>query len=257
MKLEALSRVDLVAMQQAGREVLEWRRILAKSGDSILGLVLGGAAGGDPADWTHYPSGDVYDGATHAQYFYHRHAAETARRDGEHGHFHTFMRPRGMAPGTLPLVMPELAVADAPSQPIHSPSEAAPQPNQGDGNDKFSHIVAVSLDRAGEPSRLFTTNRWVTGETWYAAADVAAMLDRFSIELARPSWPLNRWLCAMLRLYRPDIVELLAARDKAVMNWRRSRRAKIHVFEDQRLEITSSAAIDPADRLRRVERLLA
>src|SRR6185437_8554294 len=78
MKLEASSLAELTAMQQAGRELFDWTRILAKSGDSILGLVLGGARGGEPADWTHYPSGDVYDGATHAQYFFHRHAGETA-----------------------------------------------------------------------------------------------------------------------------------------------------------------------------------
>ncbi len=181
------------------------------------------------ADWAHYPPGDVYDAATHAQYFYHRHTIDPAQRHrlSEHGHFHTFMRPRGMPPGTRPLVMPELAIADAPSQPLDPPSPPAPQPNQGDGNDKFSHIIAISLDEAGTPIRLFTTNRWVTGETWYAAEDVARMLDCFSIELARPGWPINRWLCALTRLYRPDIVALLNERDAALMSWRRRRRGKI------------------------------
>ncbi len=166
------------------------------------------------------------------------------------------MRPRGMPAGVRPLVMPELAIADAPSQPVDPPSPPATQPNQGDGNDKFSHIVAISLDEAGTPTRLFTTNRWVTGETWYAAADVITMLERFTIELARPAWPVNRWLCALLRLYLPDIVQLMAERDAAIMSWRRRRRGKVHVFEDARLEILSSAAIDPADRLRRVDRAL-
>ncbi len=255
MDVGRLSRAELAAMQQAGRELFEWQRILAKSGDTILGQLSGEAAGGGLADWTHYPAGDVYDPATHAQYFFHRHAVG---RDGlaEHGHIHTFMRARGMPEGTRPLVMPELAIADAPSQPMDPPSPPAPQPNQGDGNDKFSHIVAISLDEGGAPTRLFTTNRWVTGETWYAAPDVAAMLDRFSIELARPGWPVNRWLCALTQLYRPDIVELLTERDAAAMSWRRRRRGKVHVFEDARLEILSAADIDPVDRLRRVERLL-
>ncbi|HEY5211178.1 MAG TPA: hypothetical protein VIJ42_17195 [Stellaceae bacterium] len=253
-----MSRADLAAMHDAGNELLDWQRILAKTGDSIIGQVLGREVPSEPADWSHYPVGDIYDVVTHAQYFYHRHAAAARDRIGarEHGHFHTFMRPRGMPPGTRPLVMPELAIADAPSQPIDPVSPPAPQPNQGDGNDKFSHIVAISLDGAGQPTRLFTTNRWVTGETWYAAEDVIAMLDRFSIELARPSWPLNRWLCALLRLYRGDIAELLRERDVEIMSWRRRRRGKVHVFEDGRLEIPSSLDIDPADRLRRVARAL-
>jgi hypothetical protein len=255
MDVEALSRAALTAMQQAGRELFDWQRIVAKSGDTILGQLLTEAG---VTDWTHYPPGDVYDAATHSQYFYHRHAAaaRSGDRHREHGHFHTFMRPRGMPAGVRPLVMPELAIADAPSQPMDPPSPPARQPNQGDDNDKFSHIVAISLDETGTPDRLFTPNRWVTGETWYAATDVIAMLERFSIELARPGWPVNRWLCALLRLYQPDIAELLAHRDTAVMSWRRRRRGKVHVFEDTRLEILSSVAIDPADRLRRVERVL-
>jgi hypothetical protein len=255
MELTRLSRAELAAMQQAGRELFDWQRILAKSEETVLGQL--GAAQPMLADWVHYPPGDVYDAATHAQYFYHRHTAQAMRdRPAEHGHIHTFMRPRGMPVGTRPLVMPELAIADAPSQPVDPVSPPAPQPNQGDGNDKFSHIVAISLDSAGTPTHLFTTNRWVTGETWYAAVDVTAMLDRFSVELARPGWPVNRWLCALIRLYRPDIEELLRQRDEAAMSWRRKRRGKVHVFEDTRLEILSAAAIDPADRLRRVERLL-
>jgi hypothetical protein len=255
MELTQLGHAELAAMQQAGRELFDWRRILAKSDETVLSQL--GAARPDLADWAHFPPGDVYDATTHAQYFYHRHATDTPRdRNAEHGHIHTFMRPRGMPVGTLPLVMPELAIADAPSQPVDPVSPPAPQPNQGDGNDKFSHIVAIALDGDGAPTHLFTTNRWVTGETWYAAADVIGMLDRFSVELARPSWPANRWLCALIRLYRADIEELLHQRDEAVMNWRRKRRGKVHVFEDTRLEILSAAPIDPADRLRRVERLL-
>ena len=258
MDVERLNPAELGTMQQAGRELLDWQRILAKSGDTIFDQLSGNRAGDELADWAHYPPGDVYDAATHAQYFYHRHATDPVRRhrSGEHGHFHTFMRPRGMPPGTRPLMMPELAIAGAPSQPLDPPSPPAPQPNQGDDNDKFSHIVAISLDAAGTPTRLFTTNRWVTGETWYTAADVAGMLDRFSIELARPGWPVNRWLCALTRLYRPDIVALLKERDAALMSWRRRRRGRIHVFDDARLEILSSAVIDPGDRLRRVERAL-
>jgi hypothetical protein len=250
MDIGRLSHAELAAMHDAGREMVEWQRILAKTGDSILGQLLGHVAEGAPTDWSHYPAGDVYDATTHAQYFFHRHDSR------EYGHFHTFMRPRGMPAGAHPLVMPELAIADAPSQPVDPVSPPAPQPNQGDGNDKFSHIVAIALDPAGQPTRLFTTNRWVTGETWYAADDVIGMLDRFSIELARPAWPLNRWLCALLRLYFPDIAALLRERDAAIMSWRRRRRGKVHVFEDARLETLSFLEIDPADRLRRLARAL-
>jgi uncharacterized protein DUF6969 len=239
-------RAELAAIEAAGREVLECRRVLAKTGDSVVSETL--RAGAPFAAWTHYPDGDVYDAESHAQFFYHAHG-EGPRTAREHGHFHTFLRPRGMPPGTRPLVMPELAIADAPSAPAGPP---APQPNQGADNDELSHLIAIAMDESGEPIRLFTTNRWVTGETWYAGADVAAMLDRFVVDLARPSWPLNRWITAMFRLFRPQMLELLEARDAQVMAWRRRHRGKVHVLEDRRLEVVSAVDIDVEDQLRRV-----
>jgi hypothetical protein len=240
-----LGRAALEAMAAAGSELVECRRVLAKSGDTILGEVLAGAV---PAAWQHYPQDDVYDPESHAQYFYHAHPPGE-RMAGEQGHFHTFLRPRGMAPGTRPLILPELAIADSPAAPA---GPAVPQPNQGAGNDELSHLVAIAIDERGEPYRLFTTNRWVTGETWYRAEDVIAMLDRFAIDLARPSWPLNRWLTALFRLFRPEMAELLLARDAAIMSWRRRHRGRVHVFDDRRLEIASAIDIDVGEQLARV-----
>ncbi len=238
-----LDRALLEAMAAAGGEVMKCRRVLARGGDTVMSEALGRAP--DAVEWSHYPAGDVYDPLSHAQYFYHLHPAGQ-RPPGEHGHFHAFLRPRGMPPGARPLIMPELAIADSPAAP------PAPQPNQGADNDEFSHLAAIAMDAAGEPVRLFTTNRWVTGETWYAAADVAAMLDRFVIDLARPSRPLNRWITALFALFRPQLIELVHARDQAVMSFRRRRRGKVHVLEDRRLEVTSSVDIDVDDQIRRV-----
>jgi hypothetical protein len=130
------------------------------------------------------------------------------------------------------------------------------QPNQGEHNDKLSHLVAISMDSRGMPVRLFTTNRWVTGETWYGAADVLRMLDRFAVNAAEPSEPLNRWITAMFILFRPQMRALLAARDAAIMNWRRRHRGKIHVFEDRRLEVTSVADIDIEAQVRGIAEAL-
>jgi hypothetical protein len=211
--------------------------------------VLRGA--GAVAEWTHYPEGDVYDPVSHAQYFYHAHPAGQ-RPAREHGHFHTFLRPRGMPRGTRPLMLPELAIADAPAAPAGPAVPPAPQPNQGAENDALSHLVAIAVDAEGAPLRLFTTNRWVTGETWYAAADVVAMLDRFVVDLARPSWPLNCWISALFRLFRPHMAALLRARDDAVMSWRRRHRGKVHVLEDRRLEVTSALDIDVGAEIGRI-----
>src|SRR5919198_1519185 len=150
-----LSRAELETMEAAGREVLECQRVLAKTGDSIVGELLRGHE--VFYEWNHYPEGDVYDPETHAQFFYHAHPAEQ-RPSGEHGHFHCFLRPRGMPAGIVPLMLPELAIADAPAAPADPLLAPVAQPNQGGNNDKLSHLVAIAMDASGNPIRLFTTN---------------------------------------------------------------------------------------------------
>jgi hypothetical protein len=120
--------------------------------------------------------------------------------------------------------------------------------------DEVAHLVAMAIDVGGEPIRLFTTNRWVTGETWYGADDMIRMLDRFDLQTDAPSLPLNRWLAALVHLFRPEIAVLLRNRDKAVQEWQWRWRRRGHVFEDTRLEVTSSFEIDLEARLALVER---
>jgi hypothetical protein len=81
------------------------------------------------------------------------------------------------------------------------------------------------------------------------------MLDRFVIAESEPSAVLNRWIGAMVRLFRPQIAALLQARDESVMAWRRRRRT--HVFEDPRLEITSSLDVQLDTQLALVDRARA
>ncbi|HEV2265325.1 MAG TPA: hypothetical protein VGR79_12420 [Stellaceae bacterium] len=239
-------RAALERQARCGEAVVRWRDALARDGRTVVSAALGGAT--RIFHWRHYPAGDVYDPGTHAQYFYHAHPPQPAAH-GEHGHFHAFLRARGLKPGARPLVMPELAIAGHPASPAQAaPSAPAPA---GEPDEPWIHLAAIAMDRAGRPLRLFTTNRWVTGETWYGATDIAASLDRFVIDGEQAS-PLDRWLTAMLGLFRPTIVRLLAARDAAVMDFRRRRRGKVHVLEDRRLEITSSAAVDVDAEIRRV-----
>jgi hypothetical protein len=229
-----LSRDELQVMAEAAHEVLNCQRVLTKTGDNIVGEILRGA--GTFYEWRHYPQGDIYDTEYHAQYYYHAHPEEE-RVSGEHGHFHTFLRPLGMPLGVAPAPVPDL-------------KEPASE------NDALCHLVGISMNRAGLPIRLFTTNRWVTGETWYAADDVVRMLDCFVIDHARPSWPANRWITALMRMFRPQIVELLHARDAEILR-RRSIAPQVNIFEDRDLEVASEMRVSIEDQIARIELALA
>ena len=111
-----------------------------------------------------------------------------------------------------------------------------------DPEDALSHLIAIAMDSRGLPIRLFTTNRWVTGEVWYRAEDVCRMLPCFVVDQTRPSWAVNRWISAVVTLFRPQIEKLLLARDAAVAAWERDRLPP-NVYEDRELEVTSFAEV--------------
>ena len=229
-----VSRDEIERMAAAAMAIRDCRRELAVRQGNLLGELIAGSA--PISEWRHYPEGEVYDPNSHSQYFFHAHPERGSPPATEQGHFHTFLRAEGIPAGVTPLLLPELAVANAPTV----PPQAAPL--KRGARDEVSHLIAIAIDFRGEPVRLFTTNRWVTGETWYRADDVVRMLDRFAITEPGPSRLLNRWISAVVQLYRPQIAALLRARDQTVMSWRRRRRTQ--VFEDPRLEITSSHDID-------------
>jgi hypothetical protein len=81
------------------------------------------------------------------------------------------------------------------------------------------------------------------------------MLDSFLIDHAQPSWPVNRWVSGMIRLFRPQIVSLLEARDAAIERWRQTYPDR-NVYEDEALEITSMTDIDIDQQITRVNELL-
>lgn len=226
---ENLSLERLKKMQAAGHVVSECHRVLEKTGSNIVGDILKGC--GTFYQMNHYPDGDVYDHETHAQYYYHAH------RDGEHGHFHLFLRPKGMKKGIKPARVKD----------YQKPT---------DPNEALSHLIAISMDPFGKARSLFTTNRWVTAEYWYKADDVIKMLDDFEIDHAFPSWPSNQWLGAMVQLFYPQICALLRQRDEAIRDWQKAHPDSL-VFEDRGLEIASESLCNLDEQIKAVAQEIA
>ena len=211
----------LRAMLVAGAEALECKRVLERGGINLVSEVLRGQ--GEFVEYEHYPKDDVYDPDSRAQYYYHAHRA------GEHGHFHTFLRVSNGNPDGSPA---------------------------GDGPDSGEpvHLIAISMDEYGWPIGLFGTNHWVCGGAWRSAEEVIALLPRFQIDHAVPSWPVNRWIGAMMVLFRPHIEALLTHRDAVIDAW-----AKAHpegdVFEDRELGVTGYLPISVEETIGEVRAL--
>lgn len=236
-ELATLSLARLKAMSKAATTTLDALRAMGKAGTNPVAQVL--AHQGKFYEMKHYPKGDVYDGETGAQYYYHAHRVET----GEHGHFHVFMRAKGIPHAVKPARCEGTAAQPA-------------------GDNAVCHLIGISMDRAGLPVGLLTTNRWVTGETFYSARDVIRLLGRFSVDHVHPCLATNRWITAMVTLFRPQIETLLRERDAATAAWTAAHPGR-DVLEDENLEITSQmivdidtqiASIDQALQLRRAAR---
>lgn len=229
--LQSFEQATLERMLAAGREVQECYRVLSKGDVNIVSEILKGQ--GTFFEDDHFPAGDVFDSDSASQYYYHAHRGIP----GEHGHFHTFLRADGMPDDVVPVA--------------YDGDEPWPE-----GDDRIAHLGAVSMDRSGFPLGFFMTNRWVTGENWYAADDVTRLIYQFDIDHAFPSWPANRWLSALLQLFIPHLQGLLVQRDAVVEAWAGDHQDR-DVYEDRTLEITGWTRISVDDQIAQLEALLA
>lgn len=172
--------------------------------------LVGELLGGDPfEEERHYPPGEVRDPVSGAQLYFHAHA------DGELGHFHTWLRVFGAAPD----------------------------------DDELVHLVGVSVDDCGLPTRLFLPNPWATGERWRPADEVRALLDRFTCDAAPARFVASRALPALVRMFRPEIDALLDARDALV-----ARDAR--VLDDRGVRTLAEVEVSIDARMAEVERAL-
>jgi hypothetical protein len=222
-RFDRLPAVDLSQLAEAAHTVAAVESDLAARGGNVVARLLADADGF--YEWEHYPPGDAYDAASASQYFYHAHPADQ-RFPGEHGHFHTFLRPAGLAAGWHP--------------------GGAPPPAT------LTHLIGVSVGRSGRAERLFTVNRWVTGEQWYPAEAVLRMLPAFQLAGASPAVEVNRWITALLRLFRGEIARLLHERDAALAEGGQGRVSDA-VLDDRTLEVTSAIEIDVPARVQAVQ----
>ncbi|MEM9684880.1 MAG: hypothetical protein AAF942_16535 [Pseudomonadota bacterium] len=234
ISLETLTADELRQMERAGHLAIECEDALAATDHNVVSEVL--EHQGDFVEWRHYPKGDVFDTKSHSQFYYHAHPPDE-RVDGEHGHFHTFVHGAGIAKRHKPI-------------PLSEATSSGKRPK------RLCHVIGISMDVYGQAFRLFTTNRWVTGETWFAAEDAVPIAEGFEIAHTKPSWPANRWITAMVATYRPHIAALIGVRDEVVARWSK-RHPQQNVYEDKRLNVISQMWISLDQHVDAVEAALA
>lgn len=145
--------------------------------------------------------------------YYHCHPASRAgnhRFQGEHGHFHIFVRTK-----THP--------------------------------ESWSHLAALAMDNMGQPLGWFTVNHWVTGEEWESAKYLIMHLKK--IPYAEQDKLVERWLLSLLDVSRNMIESILYDRDKLI-ELKQDKTLESNIKQDKNVYLLSEISINIKDILK-------
>lgn len=219
--LGALDRAHRVRARAAADALIVCLHKFIGAGQVPLSAAMGGAS--TPQAWQHYQPDqamaiDGTPGALH--YYYHAHATPGAHT-AEHGHFHLF----------------------------------AQLGEDEDGVARYTHLIAIGVDGRGLPIRLFTTNRWVTDETWLPADQLIVLAERMADSPAEHGDPVDGWLRAQLGVFAPQIAGLLQHRDRR-MAARREDGHRPGLFEDRRMHVVSQCLVSVERQLTALDHVI-
>ena len=141
--------------------------------------------------WTHYPIKDARDKFCKSRWYYHVHAPGS-RDEDEHGHFHLFLHRSQLPDGLEPKVWP---------------------PQGEDAKAHVTHLIGLSINTVGIPRAWFSVNRFVTNEFLFPADTMIDHLPDFNVDHTAEDDLVNRFVTAMVALYREEIAQLLRERD--------------------------------------------
>lgn len=210
----------------AGLRLLSTYAGLAERGAHLLDSLLGGQP---PKQWAHYPDDDAIDHDHGYQWFYHSHSPEDRPGAAEHGHIHLFAR-RKLWSRRLRLAR-EVSFAELAGVPEESVNTR--------------HLLTIAFDAKGLPVSLFTVNSWVTGDLMLSAETTAQLLEMMVLETGYSD--LDAVVESVVKLYRSEIRQLLAQRDRVLKDFKGK-----NVLADESLELLSACAIDVDAKLRAV-----
>jgi hypothetical protein len=191
-------------LAERAQEILAAQMVLALRHGGLLRAALAGA--GDFRAARRYPARDVVDLRHGTRFFFHAHPDGFDER-GEYGHFHVFLDPAGK------------------------------------GGHLATHLVGVAIDAQGLPVRLFTVNRWVTGERWSPAQALSGVARGFCCVTSGRLAPVARWVTACVRAYAPVVDDLLLGRDYRLARCCDGGVCLENVFEDRSLEVLTERSV--------------
>jgi hypothetical protein len=218
-------RLKSSLLKRAEQVLINQQQMITDNGENILHYTLNKSK--KHTKYKHYPSGDRIDLKTGGQYFYHCHRENEEVE--EHGHFHCYLRKKFIPQYIKPANIPQ----------TYKKEEHA-----------MTHLIAVAMNRIGEPIRLFTPNQWVTSEVWYHSRHAARLTRRFKISMNDdPYWQaLDQWIEGILHLFLPQIIWLHKERDRIIKTYTNSDSVG-NIYANKNIEEVSEVSINLQEQI--------
>lgn len=119
----------------------------------------------------------------------------------------------------------------------------------------FHHLIGIALDQKGLPTRLFTTNQWVTGEEMAGAKLVIESIKGFDMAIKGRMALVGKWIGALMQLFFAEIEAVILERDQKIAQLEASIGNREFVLNSKKYHVLTECNIDLMGRLS--EKLLA
>ena len=113
----------------------------------------------------------------------------------------------------------------------------------------FHHLIGIALNQKGLPTRLFTTNQWVTGEEMADSTMVVKSIQGFEMVTKGRMALVTKWIGALIQLFATEIEGLILERDQKLAKLVAQQGNRELVLNSKEHHVLTECKIDLMERI--------
>ena len=113
----------------------------------------------------------------------------------------------------------------------------------------FHHLIGIALNQKGLPTRLFTTNQWVTGEEMADSTMVVKSIQGFEMVTKGRMALVTKWIGALIQLFAKEIEGLILERDQKIARLLAQQGNRELVLNSKEHHVLTECKIDLMERI--------
>lgn len=113
----------------------------------------------------------------------------------------------------------------------------------------FHHLIGIALNQNGLPTRLFTTNQWVTDEEIADSTMVVKSIQGFQMVTKGRMALVTKWIGALIQLFAKEIEGLILERDQKIARLVAQQGNRELVLNSKEHHVLTECKIDLMERI--------